>query len=61
MDFVKQILLSIPIPMWMKVVFASMIPFIEARYAILFFTDFGIPFWQLFLLSVMGHMFSFCV
>lgn len=56
MNFIKDFLLSIPIPMWLKVVLASMIPFVEARYAILFFTDFGIPFWQLFLISVLGNM-----
>ena len=33
-----------------------MIPLVEARYAILFFTDFGIPFYELFLLSVLGNM-----
>ncbi len=56
METVKSILLNIPVPMWLKIVMASMIPFIEARYAILFFTDFGIPFYQLFILSVLGNM-----
>ncbi len=56
METVKNILLNIPIPMWFKIVIASMIPFVEARYAILFFTDFGIPFYQLFILSVFGNM-----
>ena len=42
--------------MRLKVFFASMIPFIEARYAILFFTEFAIPFWELFLISVIGNM-----
>lgn len=56
MGFVKDFLISIPIPLWMKIFFASMIPFIEARYAILFFTEMGMPFWQLFLFSVMGNM-----
>ena len=56
MDFVKGFLISIPIPLWMKVFFASMIPFIEARYAILFFTDMGMEFWKLFLISVIGNM-----
>lgn len=56
MDFVKVFLISIPIPLWMKVFFASMIPFIEARYAILFFTDMGMEFWKLFFISVIGNM-----
>ncbi|MBE7028812.1 MAG: small multi-drug export protein [Ruminococcaceae bacterium] len=56
MDFVKNILIAIPIPLWMKVFFASMIPFVESRFAILFFMDMGIDFWQLFLLSVLGNM-----
>ncbi|MBE7014747.1 MAG: small multi-drug export protein [Ruminococcaceae bacterium] len=55
-DFVKEFLISIPIPLWMKAFFASMIPFIESRYAILFFTDMGMEFWQLFLVSVIGNM-----
>jgi len=55
-EFIKDFLLWIPVPMWMKAFFASMIPFVEARYAILFFTDFGIPFWELFLISVLGNM-----
>lgn len=57
MDFLKDFLLSIPIPLWLKAFLASMIPFIEARYAILFFVDLGIPFWELFIISVMGNMF----
>ncbi len=56
MDFVKNILIAIPVPLWMKVFFASMIPFVESRFAILFFMDMGIDFWQLFLLSVLGNM-----
>ena len=56
MDFLRDFLYSIPIPMWLKVFFASMIPFIEARYAILFFVDMGIPFWELFAISVLGNM-----
>ena len=56
METVKTFLLNIPVPMWLKIVIASMIPFIEARYAILFFTDFGIPFYELFILSVLGNM-----
>lgn len=56
MEFVKDFLLSIPIPLWMKIFFASMIPFVEARYAILFFTDMGMPFWQMFIISVLGNM-----
>lgn len=56
MEFIKNFLLWIPVPMRMKAFFASMIPFVEARYAILFFTDFGIPFWELFLISVIGNM-----
>ena len=57
MDFIRGLLLSIPIPLWMKAFFASMIPFVESRYAILFFVDLGMPFWQLFLVSVLGNMF----
>lgn len=56
MDFIRECLLSIPIPLWMKAFFASMIPFIEARYAILFFVDLGMPFWLLFMVSVIGNM-----
>jgi len=56
METVKNLILGIPAPMWIKIVIASMIPFIEARYAILFFSDFGIPFYQLFILSVLGNM-----
>ncbi len=56
METVKNLLLNIPVPMWLKIIIASMIPFVEARYAILFFTDFGIPFYQLFILSVLGNM-----
>lgn len=56
MESVKSILLNIPVPMWLKIVIASMIPFVEARYAILFFTDFGMPFYQLFIISVLGNM-----
>lgn len=56
MDFIKDFLLSIPIPLWMKAFFASMIPFVEARYAILFFVDLGMPFWQLFIISIIGNM-----
>ena len=56
-DFIKNFLISIPIlPLWMKAFFASMIPFIEARYAILFFVDMGMNFWTLFLVSVLGNM-----
>ncbi len=56
MNAVKDFLLAIPIPLWMKIMLASMIPFVEARYAILFFTDMGMPFWQLFMLSIIGNM-----
>lgn len=56
METVKSVLLNIPGPMWLKIVLASMIPFVEARYAILFFSDFGIPFYQLFIISVLGNM-----
>ena len=57
MDFIKNFLVSIPIlPLWMKAFFASMIPFIEARYAILFFVDMGMEFWVLFMVSVLGNM-----
>ena len=56
MEYIKNFLLWIPIPLWLKVFLASMIPFIESRYAILFFTEFGMPFWQLFMISVLGNM-----
>jgi len=56
MNFIKEFLYSIPIPMWIKVFLASMIPFIEARYAILFFVDMGMPFWELIIISVLGNM-----
>ncbi len=56
MDYIKNFLLWIPVPLWLKVFLASMIPFIESRYAILFFTEFGMPFWQLFMISVLGNM-----
>ncbi len=56
MEFIREFLYSIPVPMWLKVFFASMIPFVEARYAILFFVDMGMPFWELFFLSVFSNM-----
>ena len=56
MNAVKEFLLAIPVPLWLKIMLASMIPFVEARYAILFFTDMGMPFWQLFCLSILGNM-----
>ena len=56
MEAVKNFLLAIPVPMWLKVILASMIPFVEARYAILFFTGFNIPFYQLFILSIIGNI-----
>ena len=56
MEFIKEFLLWIPIPMRLKVFLASMIPFVESRYAILFFTEFSIPFWELFIISVIGNM-----
>ncbi len=56
MEAIKGFLLGLPLPMWLKIVAASMIPLVEARYAILFFTDFGIPFPLLFTLAVLGNM-----
>ena len=56
MNAVKDFLLAVPVPLWLKIMLASMIPFVEARYAILFFTDMGMPFWQLFCLSILGNM-----
>lgn len=53
---IKDFLLGLPGPLWLKVMVASMIPMVEARYAILFFTDMGIPFVWLFVLSILGNM-----
>lgn len=56
MNAVKDFLFNLPLPMWLKVILASMIPMIEARYAILFFTDCRIPFPLLFSLAIIGNM-----
>ncbi len=52
----KEFLLGLPGPLWLKIIFSSMIPMVEARYAILFFTEMGISFWQLFCLGILGNM-----
>ena len=56
MSSIKEFLFAMKIPLYLKVILASMIPFVEARYAILFFTNSSIPFHILFVLSVFGNM-----
>jgi uncharacterized membrane protein len=55
MSAVQEFLIALPAPLWLKIILASMIPIIEARYAILFFTG-SMPYWQLFTLGVIGNM-----
>ena len=56
MSAIKGFLLSIQIPLWLKIILASMIPFVESRYAILFFANSEMPFYLVFVLSVLGNM-----
>ena len=53
---VQSFFVNLPIPLWLKVMLCSMIPFIEARYAILFFMNSDYAYWHLFILSVIGNM-----
>ena len=53
---VQSFFINLPVPLWLKVMLCSMIPFIEARYAILFFLNGEYAYWHLFLLSVIGNM-----
>ena len=54
-DAIQNFFVSLPLPLWLKVVLSAMIPMVEARYSILFFMG-SMPYWQLFGLSVLGNM-----
>ncbi len=55
-DAIQNFFVNLPLPLWLKVVLSAMIPMVEARYSILFFLNSGMPYWQLFGLSVVGNM-----
>lgn len=55
-DAIRGFFVNLPLPVWLKVILSAMIPMVEARYSILFFLNSGIPYWQLFGLSVLGNM-----
>lgn len=55
-DAIQGFFVNLPLPVWLKVILSAMIPMVEARYSILFFLNSGIPYWQLFGLSVLGNM-----
>ncbi len=55
-DAIQNFFVNLPLPIWLKVMLSAMIPMVEARYSILFFLNSGMPYWQLFGLSVLGNM-----
>lgn len=55
-DAVQNFFVNLPIPVWIKIMVSAMIPMVEARYSILFFMDSGMPYWELYALSVLGNM-----
>lgn len=55
-DAIRSFFVNLPLPLWLKVMLSAMIPMVEARYSILFFLNSGVPYWQLFGLSVLGNM-----
>ena len=55
-DAIQGFFINLPLPIWLKVILSAMIPMVEARYSILFFLNSGMPYWQLFGLSVLGNM-----
>ena len=55
-DAIQQFFVNLPIPVWLKIMLSAMIPTVEARYSILFFMNSGMPYWELFGLSVLGNM-----
>ena len=55
-DAIRNFFVNLPLPLWLKVMLSAMIPMVEARYSILFFLNSGMPYWQLYGLSVLGNM-----
>ena len=55
-EAVRNFFVNLPIPIWLKIMLSAMIPMVEARYSILFFMDSGMPYWQLYALSVLGNL-----
>ncbi len=55
-EAIQNFFVNLPIPLWLKIMLSAMIPMVEARYSILFFMGSGMPYWQLFGLSVLGNM-----
>lgn len=55
-EVVQSFFANLPIPLWLRVMLSAMIPMVEARYSILFFMGSGLPYWQLYFLSVLGNM-----
>ncbi len=55
-EAVQNFFVNLPMPIWLKVMLSAMIPMVEARYSIFFFMGSGMPYWQLFCLSVLGNM-----
>ncbi|MBO5408961.1 MAG: small multi-drug export protein [Clostridia bacterium] len=55
-EAVQNFFVNLPIPTWLKIMLSAMIPMVEARYSILFFMDSGVPYWELYALSVLGNM-----
>ncbi len=53
---IQNFFVDLPLPLWLKAVLSAMIPMVEARYSILFFMGSGMPYWQLYGLSVLGNM-----
>lgn len=56
LESVKSFFDWIPIPIWAKIMLSAMIPMVEARYSMLFFMNSGMPYWELFTLSVIGNL-----
>ena len=55
-EAIRNFFINLPLPLWLKVMLSAMIPMVEARYSILFFLNSGMPYWQLYGLSVLGNM-----
>lgn len=55
-EAIQNFFVNLPLPLWLKVMLTAMIPMVEARYSILFFLNSGMPYWQLYGLSVLGNM-----
>ncbi len=55
-EAIQSFFVNLPIPLWLQIMLSAMIPTVEARYSILFFMESGMPYWELFALSVLGNM-----